>query len=258
MLRPRNWNLHQHFKRRRPNWIKAHRTLLDDANYWLMSEPARALLLPLWLLASESAEGNLPDSRTIAFRFRIYTVEKVERILGELIAAQFLETDDEKLLPPPPEDPEAPDFLALPAPVKDDDSPTQNAYGAAAKALFAYWKERTGKDGAKWTQERRGHLLRRLKEESADPGAALDGLKLAVDGAVTDPFFNGSETGKSYTEFESIFVHKGRNRIEKLQGLARNPQKRISQDSKAGRIDAQARALIAESRAKALTEGNLP
>lgn len=46
------------------------------------------------------------------------------------------------------------------------------------------------------------------------------GLCLAVEGALRDPLFNGSEKGTAYLGFENLFVHKGRDRIEKLQRAA--------------------------------------
>jgi hypothetical protein len=82
--------------------------------------------------------------------------------------------------------------------------------------VFAYWQERTGKKRAQLTDARKAILKARLREEPD----GVEGLKLAVDGAVRDPFWNGSENGKQLWDFENIFVHQGRNRIETLQGKA--------------------------------------
>jgi len=83
--------------------------------------------------------------------------------------------------------------------------------------VFAYWRVRCGRAKATWTQDRKAVLARRLSEEPE----GIAGLKLAVDGAVADPLFNGSEKGTRYWDFENVFVHQGRNRIEKLQAAAR-------------------------------------
>jgi hypothetical protein len=102
--------------------------------------------------------------------------------------------------------------------------PEQRALNAAAKDVFAYWAGRTKQLKAQYTDERRRYIVVRLKEEPGSITEKVAGLKLAVDGALVDPYFNGSETGKSYLGFENIFRHKGRDRIEKLQEAARRAQ----------------------------------
>ena len=83
--RVRDWNNFQHFKDRRPPWIKLYRDILDDPD-WHDLDPANAkALVMLWLMASESKAGNgeLPALRRIAFRLRT-TEEKAEQVLAEL------------------------------------------------------------------------------------------------------------------------------------------------------------------------------
>lgn len=90
----------------------------------------------------------------------------------------------------------------------------------AVRYVFDYWRSRTDHLRASWNDERQRRLLTRLREE---PGGLIEkvrGLCLAVEGALLDPLHNGSEKGRAYLEFENIFVHQGRNRIEKLQGVA--------------------------------------
>jgi hypothetical protein len=91
----------------------------------------------------------------------------------------------------------------------------------AAKEVFAYWRAKCGHGKAQWTRSREGALKARLREEPGSMGEKVAGLKLAVDGALLDPLFNGSEKGTPYLDFDNLFVNKGRNRIEKLQGIAR-------------------------------------
>lgn len=91
----------------------------------------------------------------------------------------------------------------------------------AARTVFAYWKARCSHPLAKWTGDRARVLLTRLNEESKDPHAAMQGLCRAVDGALLDPWFNGRENGRGrLLDFENIFVHRGRNRIERFQRIA--------------------------------------
>jgi len=90
----------------------------------------------------------------------------------------------------------------------------------AVKLVFDYWRLKTGHTKAVWNETRKKHLLARLREEPGTLKQKVQGLELAVDGALADPLFNGSKEGTAYTGFENIFIHKGRNRIEKLQAAA--------------------------------------
>ena len=66
----RNWSRFQHFKDRRPPWIKLYRDLLDDQEWHALDGDAAKMLIMLWLLASEKG-GEIPDNKTISFRLRI-------------------------------------------------------------------------------------------------------------------------------------------------------------------------------------------
>jgi hypothetical protein len=89
-LRIKNWAEFQHYRTRRPPWIKLHRGLLDDHGWHRLPETSRAVGPLLWLLASEHADGVIPyDLETIAFRLHM-TADKVDAALGPLIGAGFL------------------------------------------------------------------------------------------------------------------------------------------------------------------------
>ena len=89
-LRIKNWAEFQHYRTRRPPWIKLHRGLLDDFAWHCLPESSRALGPMLWLLASETADGAIPYRlETIAFRLHM-TSDKVDAALGPLIGAGFL------------------------------------------------------------------------------------------------------------------------------------------------------------------------
>jgi hypothetical protein len=71
--RIRNWKKHQHFKDRRPPWIKLYRDILDDPQWNKLDGESAKTLVMLWLIASEdkTQAGQLPNIETIAFRLRI-------------------------------------------------------------------------------------------------------------------------------------------------------------------------------------------
>ena len=84
-MKIKNWSKFQHFKDRRPPWVKLYRDLLDDPDWHELDAEAAKILVSLWLLASEDEEqeGKLPDAKRIAFRLRI-PVNKVNQALTKL------------------------------------------------------------------------------------------------------------------------------------------------------------------------------
>lgn len=90
-LRVRNWRTFQHYQTRRPPWVKLHRTLLDDYEFIRLPLASQALAPRLWLLASESTDGSLPDEPAkLAFRLHCSESE-VREAITPLISAGFLE-----------------------------------------------------------------------------------------------------------------------------------------------------------------------
>ena len=88
--RVKNWHRFQHFKDRRPPWIKLYRELLDDPDWHELDSEASKALVMLWLIASED-DGRLPDLKKIAFRLRIGE-QKAKTLIGKL--SHWLEQDD--------------------------------------------------------------------------------------------------------------------------------------------------------------------
>lgn len=80
-IRPHNWSELQHYKERRPPWIKLHRKLLDDIKWHTLPLASKALAPMLWLLASEHKEGIIMGEEVeIAFRLRISKEELREAL----------------------------------------------------------------------------------------------------------------------------------------------------------------------------------
>jgi len=86
----KNWSRHQHFKDRRPPWIKLYRDILDDPDWHSLDADAAKLLVMLWLLASEN-EGELPNIKTISFRLRM-PEKHISAQLAKL--SHWMEQDD--------------------------------------------------------------------------------------------------------------------------------------------------------------------
>jgi hypothetical protein len=89
-FRIKNWSKFQHFKDRRPPWVKLYRDLLDDMEWHQLEPRAAKALVMLWLIASEN-DGELPEAKTLAFRLRT-TERAILDVLGEL--SHWLEHGD--------------------------------------------------------------------------------------------------------------------------------------------------------------------
>jgi len=86
------WSDFQHYKRRRPPWLRLYHRLLDDPDYRRLEPRARCLLIDLWLLASEEEHGKfsveLPD---LAWRLRLQDASALLADLGTLHAVRDVE-----------------------------------------------------------------------------------------------------------------------------------------------------------------------
>lgn len=89
-IRIKNWAQFQHFKDRKPPWVKLYRDLLDDMEWHQLEPKAAKAIVMFWLIASES-EGELPEARKLAFRLRI-TERELDDVIGKL--SHWLEQSD--------------------------------------------------------------------------------------------------------------------------------------------------------------------
>lgn len=81
-LRVKGWHKFQHFKDRRPPWIKLYRDLLDDLEWFELDPISAKCLVSIWLIASEN-DGYLPDLKKLAFRLRMRSQE-LDRVISSL------------------------------------------------------------------------------------------------------------------------------------------------------------------------------
>jgi hypothetical protein len=89
-MRIKNWDRFQHFKDRKPIWIKLYRDLLDDLNWHELDGKSAKALVMIWLIASEE-RGQLPEIKSLAFRLRM-SEKDTKDIVTRLSA--WLEQDD--------------------------------------------------------------------------------------------------------------------------------------------------------------------
>jgi hypothetical protein len=89
-MKIKHWKKFQHFKDRKPPWVKLYRDILDDLQWHELDPLAAKVLVMLWLIASED-EGRIPNNKTLAFRLRL-TESKTKEIVTKL--SHWLEQDD--------------------------------------------------------------------------------------------------------------------------------------------------------------------
>lgn len=89
ILKPKNWDKFQHYKDRCPPWIKLHRDILNDRTFANLPIASKALAPLLWLLASESKDGEF-DAAIDELAFRLHIASKdIESGLKPLIDKGF-------------------------------------------------------------------------------------------------------------------------------------------------------------------------
>lgn len=89
-IKIRNWHRFQHFKDRKPPWIKLYRDILDDILWHELDSDAAKCLISFWLIASEH-DGYLPNTKELAFRLRT-TEKSIKSNVSKL--STWLEQDD--------------------------------------------------------------------------------------------------------------------------------------------------------------------
>lgn len=94
-MKIKNWTKFQHFKDRKPPWVKLYRDLLDDVEWFELDPKLAKILVMLWLIASEEQDGTIPDSKKLAFRLRM-TEKDINQALNGL--SHWLEHDDIELI----------------------------------------------------------------------------------------------------------------------------------------------------------------
>jgi hypothetical protein len=91
-VRIRNWERFQHYRDRRPPWIKLHQSLADDFAFHELPDHAKVQLMSLWILASKH-DNKIPD-RGVGFERHNLSHRPFDIPL--LVKAGFLEYAEEE------------------------------------------------------------------------------------------------------------------------------------------------------------------
>ena len=204
----RNWEKFQHYKDRNPPWVKLHKQLLDNPEWFALPDAASRLLVEVWLLASEN-DGNIPDVDVIAFRVR-RPVAGVSKALKVLMDKGFVVHASTTL------------YGCLPVAVPETETETETETDkrllvGAVREVFEYWVVRrkvalnlNGGPPPVLSAKRSAKIVARM-----DEGYDVPALKEAVDGCMGSDFHReGGHTDielicRDQTKVES-FLHRKR------------------------------------------------
>lgn len=208
-FRVRNWTKFQHYKERRPPWIKLHRDLLDDFAFASLPLASKALAPCIWLLASESVDGSFTDSiPELAFRFRMKDSE-VKTGLSPLITAGFIESEQDASTALASREHDA-------TPEREEEREGEERQSTELEVeVFDYWRKVCDHPKALLTPQRKRLIEQRLKE-----GYDADRLKAAVDGCRLDPFSQGEND--RHIKFDDIaLICRDGEHVEKFERVSR-------------------------------------
>ena len=198
----KNWSEFQHFKDRRPPWIKLHRDILENRDISTISDCSFRVLVSLWLLASEDKEmeGSLPDIDDIAFRLRMDKA-KIIKALKEL--DKFIIHDDINPISERHQDD-----------VPEEETEKRQRRGKEEiDTVFEFWKTTMNHPRSVMDDKRKKFITAALKNYS------VDDLKISITGCSKTPHNIGQNDNNQRYDGLHIIL-KDSDNIERFIGNA--------------------------------------
>jgi hypothetical protein len=175
-MKIKNWSKFQHFKDRKPPWVKLYRDLLDDIEWHELDPKAAKVLVMLWLIASED-EGSIPPNKQLAFRLRM-SEKETEVCISKL--SHWLEQDDNNVISTRYQD-DAPETetetetekkteTEIICPPDGEPLEGNKLPGCDHKAVIALYHQNlpTLRKVEVWNETRKGYLRQRWREVAAE------------------------------------------------------------------------------------------
>jgi len=175
-MKIKNWSKFQHFKDRKPPWVKLYRDLLDDIEWHELDPKAAKVLVMLWLIASED-EGSIPPNKQLAFRLRM-SEKETEVCISKL--SHWLEQDDDNVISTRYQD-DAPETETetetekktetdIICPPDGEPLDGNKLPGCDHKAVIALYHQNlpTLRKVEVWNETRKGYLRQRWREVAAE------------------------------------------------------------------------------------------
>ncbi len=215
-LRVKNWDRFQHYKNRRPLWIKLYVDLLDDYEFARLPDEAKWHLVGIYLIASRNERGIFQnDAKWVAVQLQTSTEVDLKRLVqaGFLlpvaskslakryqVASLEIEREIEKEKDPP----------VVP--------PRGDGNGAAsndARHVFDHWLQARGKsERFTLTPGRRKKIEARLNDFSPTV------LCQAIDAVDHDPW------AKRKLHDDLTIIFRNSDQVERFLDMADNPPPR--------------------------------
>jgi hypothetical protein len=223
----KNWAEFQHYHNRMPPWIKLHKSLLDNFEFMSLPTASKALAPLLWLLASESEDGQIDGTPAkIAFRLRMSVTEVTAGLTPLIHNGFFLEIgnastplaiglQDACLETERETEGEAERELE-----KETEGEREKEYCLAnVHDVFDYWKSKLNHTRSKLDPKRRKLIATRLKE-----GYTVADLRKAIIGCSVSQWHMGANDRG--TKFDSLeLILRDATNVDKFIGYADNPPK---------------------------------
>lgn len=86
---PRNWQKFQHYKDRKPAWIKLHIELLDDYEFNQLTDMQQFILMKIWMLFAKTGKPIPTDTRWIGKQLNIDT-RAIGKAIPTLLSNEFI------------------------------------------------------------------------------------------------------------------------------------------------------------------------
>ena len=173
-MKIKNWSKFQHFKDRKPPWVKLYRDLLDDIEWHELDPKAAKVLVMLWLIASED-EGSIPPNKQLAFRLRM-SEKETEVCISKL--SHWLEQDDNNVIstryqdnaPETETETEKKTETEIICPPDGEPLDGNKLPGCDHKAVIALYHQNlpTLRKVEVWNETRKGYLRQRWREVAAE------------------------------------------------------------------------------------------
>ena len=215
----KNWSQFQHFKDRRPPWVKLYRDLLDDIDWHQLDPEAAKVLVMLWLIASET-DGVLPENKKLAFRLRLS-----EKVLSHLLnkLSHWLDQVDINVISERYQS-DAPETETETETYKQEEEKdiALCAHADSVSEVFTCWKTTFGHEKAKLDEKRKKSIRSALLL-----GYSVEDLCNAISGCSQSPFHMGeNQNGQRYDALDLIL--RNAEKIDQFIGFYRNPPKPIN------------------------------
>jgi hypothetical protein len=224
-IRIRNWRRFQHYKDRSPPWIKLHKRLLDNPDWFNLDDKSARLLIELWLIASEEKTGEIKGGvEMLAWRLRrasnvLADSLKVLQDNGFVESASNMLADASNMLDRGETEAETETERETSFFGKESADEEADRRLKGVRDVFDYWVAQRAKslNLPKGPQPRLSETRRKKIQARLDEDYTVEQLKEAVDGCLRSKF----HLEGNHTDIELIFRNQA-----KVDYFRQNPAKR--------------------------------